>query len=148
MKSMLTICTLDFGGPKSWKNKLGFRPRNPYSEIWAGTLQAARPGCAGWARNPTGPKITPFCHQVGRRGTIWNFKIGIRHKIPAQISPWGSRGLNPNFLFAYFGPKNAKKQIFWQGSEIIGTHSNGFGGPGAHGGPRGLGTQRAQGLGP
>ena len=56
---------------------------------------------------------------MGRRGTIWDFKTGIRLRIPARISPWGSRGLNPNFLFAYFGAKNAKKSIFWEGFEFI-----------------------------
>ena len=75
--------------------------------------------CAGWARNPKGPQITPFCHQMGRHPTIWDFKTGIRRRIPARISPWGSRGLNPNFFFAYFGPKNVKKSIFWQGFEFI-----------------------------
>ena len=75
--------------------------------------------CAGWARNPEGPQITPFCHQMGRHPAIWDFKFGIRHRIPARISPWGSRGLNSNFFFAYFGPKNGQKSIFWQGFEFI-----------------------------
>ena len=48
--------------------------------------------CAGWAQNPKGPQITPFRHQMGHRGTIWDFKSGIRLRIPARISPWGSRG--------------------------------------------------------
>ena len=76
-------------------------------------------GCAGWARNPKAPKVTPFRHQMGRRGTIWDFKTGIRLRIPARISPWGSRGPNPNFFFAYFGPQNGKKSIFWEGFEFI-----------------------------
>ena len=76
-------------------------------------------GGAGRARNPKGPQITPFCHQMGRHPTIWDFKTGIRHRIPARISPWGTRGLNPNYFSAYFGPKNAKKSIFWQGFEFI-----------------------------
>ena len=87
-------------------------------------------GCAGWARNSKGPQITPFCHQMGRHPTILDFRTGIRHRILARILPWGSWGLNPNFLFAYSGPQHAQKSIFWQGFEIIGTHSNGFGAPG------------------
>ena len=58
-----------------------------------GGFKGAR--CAGWARNPKGPQVTPFCHQMGRYPTIWDFKTGIWHRIPAQISPWGSQGLNP-----------------------------------------------------
>ncbi len=27
-------------------------------------------GCASWARNPKGPQITPFCHQLGRHPTV------------------------------------------------------------------------------
>ena len=49
----------------------------------------------------------------------WDFKTGIRLRIPAQISPWGSRGPNPNFFLAHFGPKNAQKYIFWEGFEFI-----------------------------
>ena len=64
--------------------------------------------CAGWARNPKGPQVTPFCHQMGRHPTIWDFKTGIRHRIPARISPWGSRGLNPNFFSPILDPKMQK----------------------------------------
>ena len=93
-------------------------------QIQFGIDAAGRPatpaqGCAGWARNPKGPQITPFRHQMGRRGTIWDFKTGIRLRIPARISPWGSRGPNPNFFFADFGAKNGKKSIFWEGFEFI-----------------------------
>merc|ERR1711965_684896 len=89
-------------------------------QIQFGIDAAGRPatpaqGCAGWARNPKGPQITPFRHQMGRHGTIWDFKTGIRHRIPARISLWGSRGLNPNCCFAYFGSKNAQKSIFCGG---------------------------------
>ena len=102
--------------------------RMTYSEIpmidltWSfqSTLQICPPArCAGWAWNPKGPQITPFCHQMGRHPTIWDFKTGIRHRIPARISPWGSRGLNPNFLFVYFGPQKHKEYIFWKGFEFI-----------------------------
>ena len=75
----------------------------------AGRLATPAQGCAGWARNPKGPQITPFCHQMSRHPTILDFKTGIRLRILARISPWGPRGPNPNFLFFYFGPKNAKK---------------------------------------
>ena len=110
-------------------------------QIQFGIHAAGRPatpaqGCTGWARNPKGPQVTPFCHQMGRHPTIWDFKTGIRHRIPARISPWGSRGLNPNFFFVYFRSKNTQKAIFWQGSEIIGTHSNGFGAPRGSRGPK------------
>ena len=56
---------------------------------------------------------------MGRHPTILDFKTGIRLRIPARISPWGSRGLNPNFVFAYFGRKNGKKSIFWEVFEFI-----------------------------
>ena len=49
------------------------------------------PRCAGWALNPKGPQVIPFRHQMGRHPTIWDFKTGIQHRIPARISPWGSR---------------------------------------------------------
>ena len=84
-----------------------------------GGLEMGEFRCAGWARNPKGPQITPFCHQMGRHPTIWDCKTGIRHRIPARISPWGSWGLNLNFFVAYFGPKNAKKPNFWEGFEFI-----------------------------
>ena len=93
-------------------------------QIQFGIDAAGRPatqaqGCAGWARNPKGPQIAPFRHQMGRRGTIWDFKTGIRLRIPARISPWGSRGPNPNFFLTHIGPKNGQKSIFWEGFEFI-----------------------------
>ena len=72
---------------------------------------------------------------MGRRGTILDFKTGNRHRIPARISPWGSRGPNPNFFFAYFGPKNGQKSIFWEGFEFIRDPSQWIWGPR---GPRGI----------
>ena len=44
-------------------------------------------------------------------------------------------GAESQFFFDPFGPTNAQKSIFWQGFETIGTHSNGFGAPGAQRGP-------------
>ena len=100
---------------------------------------ARRPpaGCAGRAWNPKGPQITHFCHQMGRHPTIWDFKTGIRHRIPARISPWGSRGLNPNFFLSILDPNMPKSIFSGRVSNLSTTHSNGFGVPGAQGGPRG-----------
>ena len=69
-------------------------------------------GCASRARNPKGPKITPFCHQMGRHPTIWDARHGFLHRISARISPDRSRPLNLNFFFAIFGPKKWKNAIF------------------------------------
>ena len=68
-----------------------------------GGFKGAR--CAGWARNPKGSQVTPFCHQMGRHPTIWDIGIRVLCRILARISLWGSRGLNPNFFFAYLGPQ-------------------------------------------
>ena len=43
-------------------------------------------GCAGAARNPKGPQNQPFCHQMGRRGTIWDLVTGIHRRILARFS--------------------------------------------------------------
>ena len=111
------------------------------------TLQICPPPrCAGWARNPKGPQITPFCHQMGRHPTIWDFKTGIRHRIPARISPWGSRGLNPNFFSLILDPKMPKSRFSGRVSNLSATHSHGFGAPGAHRGPRGARPWAAQGA--
>ena len=61
-------------------------------------------GCAGRAWNHKGSHITMFGHQMGRHPTIWDMATGILRRIPARISLWGSRALNPNFLFTHFGP--------------------------------------------
>ena len=120
------------------------------------TLQICPPPrCAGWARNPKGPQITPFCHQMGRHPTIWDFKTGIRHRIPARISPWGSRGPNPNFFRVFWTPK-CPKIYFLGGFRIyprpiaMDLGPQGPKGPtgGPWGGPRGpLGAPRGP-LGP
>ena len=98
-------------------------------------------GCAGRARNPKGPQITPFCHQMARHPTIWDFKTGIRLRIPARISPWGSQGLNPNFLFHPFWTQKCPKVDFLAGFRIyprpIAMDLGPQGPKGAHGGPRG-----------
>ena len=97
--------------------------------------------CAGWARNPKGPQVTPFCHQMGRRGTIWDFKTGIRLRIPARISPWGSRGLNPSFFLTNFGPQQWENANVCELLEIAPHNYGRTWGPmrphGPHGAPRG-----------
>ena len=44
-------------------------------------------GCASRARNPKGPKITPFCQQMGRQPTVLHDIKTIHRRILAQISP-------------------------------------------------------------
>ena len=68
--------------------------------------QASQPsqGCASRARNPKGPQITPFRHQMGRRGTIWDLGTGILRRIPARFSPDRSHPLNLNFFSAIVDP--------------------------------------------
>ena len=90
----------------------------------AGRTATLAQGCAGWARNPKGPQITPFRHQMGRRGTIWDFKTGIRLRIPARISPWGSRAQIPTF---------SSRQFSGRVSNLSATHGNGFGAQGPTG---------------
>ena len=88
------------GPPQQGDRNLGWVSGHQWGRSWRDRPPPARrppAGCAGWARNPKGPQVTPFCHQMGRHPTIWDFKTGIRHRIPARISPCGSRGLNPNF---------------------------------------------------
>ena len=69
-------------------------------------------GCAGWARNPKGPKITPFCHQLGRHPTVLDATSAEFRQISARRSLGGSRPLNLNFFFHHFGAKNAQIQFF------------------------------------
>ena len=99
--------------------------------------QIHTPGCAGQARNPKGPQVTPFCHQMGRHPTVLDISGAEMHRIPARISPWGSRGLNPNFLFTHFGPNKCPKVNFLAGFRIYvaGRLSRLF--PGAQGAPQG-----------
>ena len=65
--------------------------------------------CAGWARNPKGPQIGPFCHQMGRHPTILDIRGGVRCRIPARISLDRSHPLNLNFFLTIFWTKNQKK---------------------------------------
>ena len=140
-----------------WRSgPLGPPPTPPVSRFSHAPWSRSQ-GCASWAQNPKGPHVTPFCHQMGRHPTIWDFKTGFRLRIPARISPWGSRGPNPNFFFAYFGPQNAKKCNFLWGfhflSRPIAMDLGPRGPKGAHGalwgptGPRGAGAPRGP-LGP
>ena len=75
-------------------------------------------GCAGRARNPKGPQITPFCHQMCRHPKMWDLKTGIRHRIPARISSWGSQGPNPNFFLSHFGAPKCQHVDFLSGFRI------------------------------
>ena len=54
---------------------------------------------------PQRTQVTPFCHQMGCRATIWDIGTGILRRIPAQISPWRPWALNPNILFIVWDPK-------------------------------------------
>ena len=66
-------------------------------------------GCAGWARNPNRPQVTPFFHQLGHRGTILDISNGVRRRISLRISPGGSHPLNLNFFGGCF---SSQKSIF------------------------------------
>ena len=81
------------------------RPRTPPR-----TPPRTQPGCASWARNPKGPKITPFCHQMGRHPTIWDAGHGFLHRISARISPDRSHPLKLNFFLDHFWTKNAQNR--------------------------------------
>ena len=87
--------------------------------------------CAGWARNPKGPQIIPFCHQMGRRATIWDLGTAPRGRISLRISPGGSRPLNLNFFVHHFGTKKCQNVNF---CEIF---ENGLPQPGQIWAPRG-----------
>ena len=73
-------------------------------------------GCASAARNPKGPQITPFWHQLGRHPTVLHdIKTRLR-RISARISPDRSHPLNLNFFLTIFRPPNCpkiKKCYFW-----------------------------------
>ena len=70
-------------------------------------------GCAGWARNPKGPQITPFCHQLGRHPTVLDATSAGFRQISARRSLGGSRPLNLNFFVHHFGAKKCQNPIFW-----------------------------------
>ena len=74
-------------------------------------------------RLPPGPQVTLLCHQMGRHPTIWDLKTGIRHRIPARISPWGSRGPNPNFFSPLLNPKMPKSQFSGRVLNLSATHT-------------------------
>ena len=61
-------------------------------------------GCASRARNPKGPQITPFCHQLGRHPTILHILSTRMRRISARISPDRSNPLNLNFCLTIVGP--------------------------------------------
>ena len=70
-------------------------------------------GCASWARNPKGPQITPFCHQLGRHPTVLDATSAGFRQISARRSLGGSRPLNLNFFFHHVGAKKCQNLNFW-----------------------------------
>ena len=98
-------------------------------------------GCASAARNPKGSQITPFCHQMGRRATVWTLHTARRHRISARISLGGSHPLNLNFFYTHFGPQKWENANFWDFFEIAPHNKGANWGPmgphGPHGAPWG-----------
>ena len=84
------------------------RPGSRLDPVWIQPgPRAQAQGCAGWARNPNRPQDIPFCHQMDRRGTIWDPGTVPRGRISLRISPGGSHPLNLIF-FTILEPKNAQ----------------------------------------
>ena len=122
---------------------------------------ARKKRCASWARNPKGPQITPFCHQLGRHPTVLDATSAEFRQISARRSLGGSRPLNLNFFFTIlepknaqipkfrnflkmdtpsqggFGSKNCKMSIFVIFLKMDRPHHGGFGPQGPQGAPRG-----------
>ena len=69
-------------------------------------------GCASWARNPKGPQITPFCHQLGRHPTVLHIRGGVRCRISARISPDRSHPLNLDFFLDHLWTTNCQNRDF------------------------------------
>ena len=67
-----------------------------------------RQGCASWARNPKGPKITPFWHQMGRHPTVFQTESGLMRRISARISPDRSPPHQSQLFLRIFGSKIVK----------------------------------------
>ena len=77
-------------------------------------------GCASRARtprDPKGPQITPFCHQLGRHTTVFGRFGAEFRRIPARISPDRSHPLNLNSFFHFFGP------VFWEKCDFLTKYS-------------------------
>ena len=104
---------------------------------------------AGWAQNPKGPQNQPFCHQMGRRGTIWDLVTASRRRKTARFSLGGFHPLNLSFFLTHFGPNNGGMPIFVNFSKLRRTTTGAHGRPwaphrrhmgrqwGAHGTPMG-----------
>ena len=91
------------GGPKGpWAYLCGI---NGGFEM--GVFKGAR--CAGWAQNPKGPQITPYCHQSGRHPTVLQTTKTSRRRIPVRISPDRSNPLNLNFFLPFSDHQTAQK---------------------------------------
>ena len=70
--------------------------RGDYAAGWA--------RCASWSRNPKGPQITSFCHQLGRPPTVLRKPVELRRRISAWISPGGvPMGLERLFVHIHRG---------------------------------------------
>ena len=122
--------------------------KGPWTPITQSCVEGVGPqGCAGWARNPKGPQITPFCHQLGRHPTVLDATSADFRQISARRSLGGSRPLNLNFFFTILEPKNAQMSIFVIFLKIDTPSRGGFGRIWAPRGPRGpKGAQGAHGA--
>ena len=103
------------------------------------------PGCASWARNPKGPQITPFCHQMGRHPTVLdisdadfdqNFGPDLSRGVPGSISRffvhyfWTSKSSKipkSDFEFTYMASASAEL-----GKSKNGAQGGPWGPKGAH----------------
>ena len=81
--------------------------------FWALGAPWGSQGCASRGRNPKGPQNTPFCHQSGRRPTIFDIRTGILRRISAPISPGGSHPLNLMFFVDHFWHAFLGEVDFW-----------------------------------
>ena len=107
------------GRNRAWKSQK--------SDFWGGVCRRQRPlvetelgfgpqgaqGCAGWARNPKGSQITPFCHQLGRHPTVLDATSAGFRQILARRSLGGSRPLNLNFFPPFWSQKMSKCQFVY-----------------------------------
>ena len=78
----------------------------------AGRPATPAQGCAGWARNPKGPQITPFCHQLGRHPTVLDATSAEFRRISARRSLGGVPPPQSQLFFSPFrGQKMRKSQL-------------------------------------
>ena len=67
------------------------------------------------------PQITPFRHQMGRSGTIWDLGTGNPRRISARISPGGSLPLHVNCVFTILDICLGKRVSLQQKTSSTGT---------------------------